>query len=70
MKMNSRDDDLDAKAHIRRLIRDMEDLLNGKDKGIWRDNGASSSPLHSSLYSQSSTATEAINPHKGYSERP
>ena len=31
-KMNSRDDDLDAESHIWCLIREMEDLRDGKDK--------------------------------------
>ena len=32
MKINSRDDNLDAEAHIFRLIREMEDLRDGKGK--------------------------------------
>ena len=70
MKMNSRDDDLDVEAHIRRMIREMEDLRDGKGKGIWRKNGASSSPLPSSLYSHSAIATDAVTPHPRYSRRP
>ena len=70
MKMNSRDDDRYAEAHIHRLIREMEDLRDGNDKGIWCDNGASYSPLHSSLYSQSEITTESITPHQGYIKRP
>ena len=70
MKMNARDDDLDVEAHICRMIREMEDLRNGKGKGIWRENGASYSPLPSSLYSHSEIVTDAVTPHPGYSGRP
>ena len=70
MKMNSRDDDLYAEAQIRRLLREMKDLCDGKGKGIWREDGASSSPLPSSLYSHSAIATDAVTPHPRYSRRP
>ena len=63
MKTNSRYDDLDAEAHIFRLIREMEDLCDGKGKGIWHKNGASSLPLPSSLYSHSAIVTDAVTPH-------
>ena len=70
MKKDSRDDNLDAEAHIPRLIRDMEDLHNRKGKEIWRDNRASSSLLPSSLYSHSVIATDAVTPYLGYIGRP
>ena len=70
MKMNSRNDDLDAEAHIRHLIREIEALRNGKGKVIWRENGASSSTLPLLLYSHSVIATDAVTPHLGYSGRP
>ena len=60
MKKDSRDDDLDAEAHIRRLIRDMEDFRDGKGMGIWRKSGASSSLLPSSLYLHSAIAPDAV----------
>ena len=69
MKMNSGHNDIDAEAHIRRLIREMEELHDEKNKWITRNNGASYSLLHSSLYSKSKIATDAITPHQGYSER-
>ena len=60
MKKDSRDDDLDAEAHIRRLKRDMEDFSDGKDTGICCENGASSSPFPSLLYSHSAIASDAV----------
>ena len=69
-KKYSRDDDLDAEAHICRLIRGTEDLRDGKGKGTWHKNGASSSPLPSPLYSHSEIAMDAVTYHPGYRERP
>ena len=70
MKMNSRDDDLDVESHILWMIREMEDLHDGKGKGIWRENGASSSPLPSLLYLHSAIMRDAVTPYTGYSGRP
>ena len=70
MKMNSLNYDLDAEAHIHRLIMEMEDLRDGKGKWIWRENDASSSLLPSLLYSHSEIATDAVTPHPGYIGRP
>ena len=64
--MNSSNDDLNAEAHIFRLIREIEDLRDRKGKGIWHENGASSSPLTSPLYSHSVIATDTVTPHPGY----
>ena len=60
MKKYSRDDDLDAEAHICRLIRDMEDFCNGKGMDIWRESGVSSSLFPSLLYLNSTIAPDAV----------
>ena len=60
MKKDSCDDDLDAEAHIRRLIRDMEDFRDGKGTGIWRKSGDSSSLMPSLLYSHSTIAPDTV----------
>ena len=60
MKKDSRDDDLDAEAHICRLIRDMEEFSDVKGMGIWRESGASSSLLPSSLYSHSAITPDTV----------